>query len=94
MQSWFVYYKVPLVACADITLRARSVAAALSGWVAVSPRVLRKVDDAAVVTLMEVYEGVSDPQGLSTAMSEATVTAGMPRDLIEARRVERFMPAE
>ena len=93
-QSWFVYYKVPSASCADMTRRARLVAGALASWVSVAPRVLRKVDEATVTTLMETYEGVADPQGFAAAMADAVAAAGFPQELVATRRIERFAPAE
>lgn len=93
-QSWFVYYKVPLPDSAEATRHARRIADALSGRVTATPRVMRKVDDAGVATLMEIYEGIADPQAFAAAMHEALAGSGMADDLIRARRTERFIAAE
>jgi hypothetical protein len=93
-QSWFVYYKVPNGACNETSRRARSVAAALASRMSIAPRLMRKADDAATATLMEIYEGIDDPDRFAAAMADAVVASGMPQELIDARRVERFVPVE
>lgn len=93
-QSWFVYYKVPSVAYSEAARRARSVTAALAGRMSIAPRVMRKADDLATATLMEIYEGIDDPDRFAAAMADAVAASGMPQAWIDARRVERFVPVE
>ena len=91
MESWFVYYKVT-AADADAALaRAQRVVAALRDRTAAPPRVMRKLDGADHVTLMEVYDNVRDPEAFASALAAALSANGFAADEIARRRVERFV---
>lgn len=93
MQSWFVYYKVPTDAAADVMVCAQQVADGVKSLVGMPPRIMRKLDGAQVVTVMEVYDQVRDPEVFEEALAAAVAAAGFSQWPEVARRVERFVPA-
>ena len=56
----------------------------------VRARLEERVGPGATPTWMEVYEGVSDPDGFAATLAEAVGASEWTRELAQARRVERF----
>jgi hypothetical protein len=53
-------------------------------------RLEERVGPGTTPTWMEVYEGVSDPDGFAVTLADAVNDSGWTRELTQARRVERF----
>jgi hypothetical protein len=93
MQHWFVYYKLAPQAAHDLTPRLRQMQrdAAADG---VQARLMRRtaaIDD--MVTVMEVYDGIAEPDAFEARLDAALRRAGLPEALLTQRRIERFEDA-
>jgi hypothetical protein len=52
---------------------------------------MRRADAAdGPVTLLEVYDGIEQPEAFEGALSAAVARAGLPAALVAQRRTERF----
>ncbi len=91
MQHWFVYYKLDAVSAAALAPRLREVLGQVADATGVRGRLMRRADEAGErSTLMEVYEGIAQPQAFAAALEEAVDRAGLPPALRAQRRTERF----
>ena len=93
MQNWFVYYKLEPQAARELAprLRQMQVEAAAGN---VQARLMRRTDDReGMVTLMEVYNGIAEPQAFEARLAAAVSRAGLPETLTAQRRLERFEDA-
>lgn len=90
MQHWFVYYKLDPQAARQLVPQLRQLQAdAADGRV--RARLMKRVDDEdGVVTMMEVYEGIAEPQAFEARLAAAVTRAGLPESLAAQRRLERF----
>lgn len=89
-QHWFIYYKLPAADAAQVAERVRVMQGALAAASGIHGRLLRRPEDGAVLTFMEVYEGIADPEGFAELMADAASHAGLPQAWLDARRTERF----
>jgi hypothetical protein len=90
MEHWYVYYKVPAAQKAAVAERVRAMFNAL-GDAAPAARLLQRAEPGRnEVTLMEVYEPVSDATDFAQALARAVEASGLPPALVASRRVERF----
>ena len=91
MQHWFVYYKLDPAAAREIEPRLRGMQAEVAAAARVSARLMRRADvGGGAVTLLEVYDGIEQPQAFEGALSAALARAALPAGLLAQRRTERF----
>jgi hypothetical protein len=91
MQHWFVYYKLDPSAAREIEPRLRDMQAEIAAARGVQARLMRRADAAdGPVTLLEVYDGIEQPEAFEGALSAAVARAGLPAALVAQRRTERF----
>jgi hypothetical protein len=91
MEHWFVYYKVSAAQAAALAPRLHDMIEELGSANRVHGRLLRRADERGdQVTLMETYDGIVEPAAFGAALDGAVVRAGLPSDLVAARRIERF----
>ena len=91
MQQWFVYYKLDAAAAREAEPSVRRMQAQIARRSGVRPRLMRRCDDAGpLVTLMEVYEGIAQPQEFERLLADAVLDAGLPAAAATQRRAERF----
>jgi hypothetical protein len=91
MQHWFVYYKLDPAAARGIEPRLRGMQAEIAAARGVRARLMRRADAAdGPVTLLEVYDGIEQPEAFEGALSAAVARAGLPAALVAQRRTERF----
>jgi hypothetical protein len=93
MQHWFIYYKLEPQAARELAPRLRQMQCdAAAGEV--QARLMRRADESGgVVTLMEVYDGIADPQAFEARLAAAVRRADLPESLAAQRRLERFEDA-
>jgi len=90
MEHWYVYYKVP---AADTEAVANCVRAMFNALGSNAPhgRLMQRADgESDEVTLMEVYEPVTDADVFATALEGAVRASGLSATFVARRRVERF----
>lgn len=91
MQHWFVYYKLDPNAVPPIEARLRGMQQEIAASSGVRARLMRRADFAdGPVTLLEVYDGIEQPEAFERALSAAVARAGLPAALVGGRRTERF----
>ncbi|MEF9996438.1 MAG: DUF4936 family protein [Burkholderiaceae bacterium] len=90
MEHWYVYFKLPAAEVAAVAERIRIMQGALAAASGVHGSLIRRVEVGETVTLMEVYERISDPQAFAAQLADASTHAGLAPELIAARRTERF----
>jgi len=88
-ENWYVYYPAPVAAASELP-RLRSMQQRLAERSGVRARIEERAGPVSTPTWMEVYEGVSDPDGFAAMLAEAISASGWPREQVQARRVERF----
>lgn len=103
MESWYVYYKLDAGQLAAWLPQSARLLARLQAETGVHGRLLRRADGAreaeGISTLMEVYDGITDPQrfgpALDAAVAEARaavpVCAGIPRHTERFAALERVV---
>jgi len=90
MEHWYVYYKVPAADTAAVANRVRAMFNAL-GKTAPHARLLQRADaEDGEVTLMEVYEPVTDGRAFASVLENAVRASGLADGVIARRRTERF----
>ena len=91
MQHWFVYYKLDAAAAREVEPRLRGMQDQITAGLGVRTRLLRRADEAdGAVTLLEVYDGIEQPQSFAASLSAAVARAGLPAALVAQRHTERF----
>ncbi len=91
MQHWFVYYKLGPSAARELEPRLRRMQHEVAEASGVAARLLRRADgDGGLATLLEVYDGISQPDAFEASLAEAVARAALPASLVEQRRTERF----
>ncbi len=91
MQHWFVYYKLDPPAARELEPRLRGMQREIATSRGVHARLMRRADVLdGPVTLLEVYEGIEEPEAFGDALSGAVARAGLPASLVAQRRTERF----
>lgn len=90
MQHWYVYYKLPPAQYAAVTGRVRSMQDRLALEGGVRTRLLERTEQAETTTVMEVYEDIVEPGRFAQLLDAAVHDAGLPAEVVAARRVERF----
>lgn len=91
MQHWFVYYKLPRAAVAEVAPCVRIMMGALAAATGVHGRLMqRSADREGIATLMEQYDRVADPASFEAALADAVEHARLPAELRQQRCVERF----
>ena len=90
MEHWYVYYKVAAVEADTVARQVRQMFNLL-GERAPNARLMRRADmEGDEVTLMEVYEPVSDASTFGATLDGAVRASGLASALVARRRVERF----
>jgi hypothetical protein len=90
MEHWYVYYKVPALDTDAVANCVRAMFNAL-GNKAPGARLMQRADaENHEVTLMEVYEPVTDARVFAAALDGAVRASGLSPALVARRRVERF----
>jgi len=96
-ECWYIYYKVPASALAVAGEAARRIVSGACEGTQVRGSVLRRCEERAApagaeaeVTLMEAYEGISDPDAFGTALAVAAASVLGGDAALACRRVERF----
>ena len=91
MQHWFVYYKLDPSVASRVEPRLRGMLAEIAAEHGVRARLMRRADTAGgPVTLLEVYDGIGQPESFESSLSAAVARAGLPAAHVEQRRTERF----
>ena len=91
MQHWFVYYKLDPAAVRELEPRLRDKQAQIAAASGVRPRLMRRADAAGgPLTLLEVYDGIRQPETFGQALAAAVARAGLPAALLAQRRSECF----
>lgn len=90
MQHWYVYYKLPRSEREAVIERVRRVQAQVERSTRVCGRLLERTEQSETTTMMEVYEGIDQPERFGAALEAVVRASGLPASLIAARRVERF----
>jgi hypothetical protein len=93
MQHWYVYYKVRADARKEVIGQVRQMQEALSLSALVQSRLMERADSDEQSTLMEVYEGIREPERFAAQLEQALRDARLPPAIVDARRVERFTEA-
>jgi hypothetical protein len=93
MQHWYVYYRVDAGARNEVIGQVRQMQAALSASAQVQSRLMERADSDEQSTLMEVYEGIREPERFAVQLEQALLGARLPPAIVGARRVERFTEA-
>ena len=88
-ENWYVYYPAP-AAVGSVLPQLRAMQQRLADRSGVRVRLEERVGPGATPTWMEVYEGVSDPDGFAATLADAINASEWTRELAQARRVERF----
>ena len=89
MEHWYVYYKVPAADTAAVAKRVLAMFNALGNSARGS--LLQRVDaEEKEVTLMEVYEPVSDGPAFASLLEGAVRASGLAEGIVASRRIERF----
>jgi hypothetical protein len=88
-ENWYVYYPAP-AAVGSVLPQLRAMQQRLADRRRVRARLEERVGPGATPTWMEVYEGVSDPDGFAASLAEEVGAGEWTRELAQARRVERF----
>jgi len=88
-ENWYVYYPAP-TAVGSVLPQLRAMQRRLADSTGVRARLEERVGPGATPTWMEVYEGVSDPDGFAVSLAEEVGAVEWTRELAQARRVERF----
>jgi len=93
MQHWFVYYKLDPQSARELAPRLRQLQSEAAAG-EVQTRLMRRADEReGMVTLMEVYDGIAEPQAFEARLAAAVSRAGLPESLAAKRRLERFEDA-
>jgi len=93
VQHWYVYYKLPRSE-RDATIElVRRVQEQLAQSTRVRARLLERTEQPETTTMMEVYEGIDQPERFGAALDAVVRASGLPEAHIAARRVERFQDA-
>ncbi len=93
MEHWYVYYKVPAAEKPAVAHRVRAMFNALGAAApeSMTPRLLERTEPGKnEVTLMEIYEPVTDGAAFGQALDRAVRDSGLPAALVATRRIERF----
>lgn len=93
MQHWYVYYKVGVDVHDQVIEQVRQMQEALGVAAGVQGRLLERADAERESTLMEVYEGIREPERFAAQLEEALRSARLPGAVVDARRIERFAEA-
>lgn len=93
MQHWYVYYKVGADARKEVIGQVRQMQAALSASAHVQSRLMERADSDEQSTLMEVYEGIREPERFAVQLEQALLHARLPVAISGARSIERFTEA-
>lgn len=93
MQHWYVYYKVGVDVRDQVIGQVRQMQEGLGIAAGVQGRLLERADAGTESTLMEVYEGIREPERFSAQLETALRSARLPGAVVDARRVERFTEA-
>jgi len=88
-ENWYIYYPAP-AAVGFVLPQLRAMQQRLADSTGVRARLEERVGPGATPTWMEVYEGVSDPDGFAATLADAINASELTRGLAQARRVERF----
>ena len=88
-ENWYVYYPAP-AAVGSVLPQLRAMQQRLADCSGVRARLEERVGPGATPTWMEVYEGVSDPDGFAATLADAINASESTRELAQARRIERF----
>jgi hypothetical protein len=90
MEHWYVYYKVAAADTAVIANQVRAMFNAL-GEDAPRGRLLQRAEaEDGEVTLMEVYEPVTDAGAFASVLEGALRMSGLAPGVVARRRIERF----
>ena len=90
MEHWYVYYTVPAADVLAVANRVRAMFNALAD-AAPGAKLLQRADAANnEVTLMEVYEPVTDAALFAQALERAVHASGLVPGIAATRRIERF----
>lgn len=84
--NYYVYYRVPPEAVADMRAKVRALFALVEEQFGIRGRWMRRRDDP--TTYMEVYEGIRDERAFDALLGRFAATLSFER------RVERFISAE
>lgn len=91
MQHWFVYYRLDPSAAARVEPSLRAMLAEIAAERGVRARLMRRADTTGgPVTLLEVYDGIRQPESFEASLAAAVARAGLPAAVVEQRRTERF----
>jgi hypothetical protein len=91
MQHWFVYYRLGAAEAQQLAPRLRRMLDEVAAATGVRTQLMRRADAAGgEVTLLEVYQGVGEPQSFEAQLAGAIARAGLPQSLRAQRRSERF----
>jgi len=91
MQHWFVYYKLDAATAPALAPRLRELLREVAAATGVRGRLMRRADESGErVTLMEVYDGIAQPQAFAAEFDRVTARVRLPAALLAQRRVERF----
>ena len=90
MQSWFIYYKLDPAAARAVEPRIRALQQALGAATGVRGRLMRRTNDSAATTLLEIDEPIVEPGAFERALSAQIAQADLPAPLVAQRRTERF----
>ena len=94
MQHWFVYYKLAPAVARDVEPRLRRLQQEVAAASGVRTRLMRRADGGdGLATLLEVYDGIAQPDSFEAALTAAVARAGLPASLVEQRRTEKFEEA-
>ena len=94
MQHWYVYYKVTAAERDALCASVRHMLEYIARTGRVRVRLLERTeqDEAAMATVMEVYEDIEDAGGFARLL-DAAVRAHLPEKHVASRRIERFQDA-
>jgi hypothetical protein len=90
MERWYVYYKVASTDTTAVAQCVREMFNVLGSAVAQTRLMRRAENEGDDVTLMEVYEPVTDARAFAAALEGAVRASGFPPALATRRRIERF----
>jgi hypothetical protein len=93
MQHWYVYYKVGVDERSHVIGQVRQMQGALSLSAGVQARLMERADSERQSTLMEVYEGIREPERFAMQLDAALHGARLPAAIVAGRRTERFTEA-
>lgn len=93
MEHWYVYYKLPAAARAQTIACVQQMQSVLAAEVGAA-RLVERTGDSATRTFMEIYERIETPARFAVALEAAVSRSGLPVELLEARRTERFRDLE